>query len=151
MKLITLLFCVLCFTACKTDDDNGIDCDLFDPANRNLFIELVDGNGNNLIENNTFVADDIKVLFNGNTITNVVFNDVEGIENLIALSLIGEAGNNTFEIQLSSEITDTLILNLKAESQICGWTFFSLNSATYNDVLQTIEDFNGNYIISVIR
>ena len=58
---------------------------------------------------------------------------------------------NFFEIQLSNETTDTLVLNLKVESQICGWPFFTLNSATYNNVLRTLEDFNGNYLIRVIE
>ena len=82
-------------------------------------------------------------MFNDYTYTNVVFNDVEGIENLITLNLIGIDGDNTIKIQLSSEVTDTLILNLTAESEVCGWTFFSINSAIYNGVILTIEDFNG--------
>ena len=90
-------------------------------------------------------------MFNDYTYTNVVFNDVEGIENLITLNLIGIDGDNTIKIQLSSEVTDTLILNLTAESEVCGWTFFSINSAIYNGVILTIEDFNGNYLITPVK
>jgi len=124
---------------------------LFDPAISNLFIKLIDAEGNNLIKNETYIADDITVLFNESTYTNVVYNDVQGIENLIILNLIGIDGDNTVKINLSNDITDTLILNLTAESEVCGWTFFTLNSATYNDEIKTIEDFNGNYLISVVK
>ena len=98
-----MIFCNLCLCSCKTDDDNDIDCALFDPANSNLFIKLIDSDGNNLIENNTFIADDIKILFNGYTMTNVVYNKI-GQEKLIYFSLIGGAGNNTFEITVPDKL-----------------------------------------------
>lgn len=152
MKQPFLLFIILCIMAsCSKDEKETIDCALFDPAISNLFIKLVDAEGNNLIENETYIADDITVLFNDYLYTNVVFNDVEGIENLITLNVIGNDGDNTIKIQLSSEETDTLILNLTAESEICGWTFFSINSAIYNDIILTIEDFNGNYLITAVK
>lgn len=152
MKQPFLLFIILCIIAsCSKDEKETIDCALFDPAISNLFIKLVDAEGNNLIENETYIADDITVLFNDYLYTNVVFNDVEGIENLITLNVIGNDGDNTIKIQLSSEETDTLILNLTAESEICGWTFFSINSAIYNDIILTIEDFNGNYLITAVK
>ena len=152
MKQPFLLFIILCLMAsCSKDEKETIDCALFDPAISNLFIKLVDEEGNNLIENETYIADDITVLFNDYLYTNVVFNDVEGIENLITLNVIGNDGDNTIKIQLSSGETDTLILNLTAESEICGWTFFSINSAIYNDIILTIEDFNGNYLITAVK
>lgn len=152
MKQPFLLFIILCIMAsCSKDEKETIDCALFDPAISNLFIKLVDAEGNNLIENETYIADDITVLFNDYLYTNVVFNDVEGIENLITLNVIGKDGDNTIKIQLSSGETDTLILNLTAESEICGWTFFSINSAIYNDIILTIEDFNGNYLITAVK
>ncbi len=151
MKSFLIVFACLCLFSCKNDDEPEIDCALFDPFISNLSIKLIDSEGQNLIENNTYIADDITVLFNGNTYTNVVFNDVQGIENLITLNLIGLDGDNTLKINLSQEISDTLILNLTAESQICGWTFFTLNSANYNGVFQQIEDFNGNYLITVVK
>ncbi len=151
MKSYLILFCICCFISCKNDDKQEIDCALFDPFIPSLFIKLIDSDGNNLIENNTYKADEIKVLFNDYTYSNVVFNDVQGIENLIVLNLIGVDGENTLKIQLSNEVTDTLILNLTAESHICDWTFFKLNSAIYNGVLQELEDFNGNYLITVVK
>jgi hypothetical protein len=151
MKYLSIIICVLCLTSCKNNDKEEIDCALFDPAISNLFIKLIDAEGNNLIENETYIADDITVLFNESTYTNVVYNDVQGIENLIVLNLIGINGDNTIKINLSNDITDTLILNLTTESEVCGWTFFTLNSATYNDEIKTIEDFNGNYLITVLK
>ena len=149
MKYLSIIICVLCLTSCKNKEE--IDCALFDPAISNLFIKLIDAEGNNLIENETYIADDITVLFNESTYTNVIYNDVQGIENLIVLNLIGINGDNTIKINLSNDITDTLILNLTTESEVCGWTFFTLYSATYNDEIKTIEDFNGNYLITVLK
>jgi hypothetical protein len=151
MKYLYVIVCFLCLTSCKNDDKEDIDCALFDPAISSLFIKLVDSDGNNLIENETYKADDITVLFNNYTTTNVVFKDIPELNNLIALNIHGENGNNTFKIKLSENEIDTLILNLKAESSICNWTFFKLNSATYNGIVQTLEDFNGDYLITIIK
>lgn len=151
MKFFSILFCFLCLFSCKNDDKEDIDCALFDPAISNLFIKLVDSNGNNLIENEIYKADDITILLNNYTATNVVFKNIPELNNLIALNIHGENGNNTFKIKLSENETDTLVLNLTLESTICGFSFFKLNSATYNDKAQTIEDFNGNYLITVIK
>lgn len=151
MKFFLLLFCYISLFSCKNDDEPEIDCALYDPFISSLFIKLIDNEGQNLIENNTYIAEDITVSFNGYNYTNVVFNDVQGIENLINLNLIGVDGDNTVKINLSQEVTDSLILNLTAESQICGWTFITLNSATYNGALQELEDFNGNYLITVVK
>ncbi|MGZ0015535.1 hypothetical protein [Yeosuana sp. AK3] len=151
MKYFSLLVCFLCLFSCKNNDKEDIDCALFDPFIANLFVKLVDSEGNNLIENNTFIANNITILFNGNTFTNVVFTNVPGLENLMALNLIGVDGNNLFEIKLSDKETDTLIMNLTTESKVCGLTFFKLNSVTYNETFQTLENFNGNYMITVVK
>ena len=109
MKFFLFFFSFISLFSCKNDDEPEIDCALYDPFISRLFIKLVDGEGQNLIENNTYIADDITVLFNGYTYTNVVFNDVQGIENLITLSVIGIDGDNTLKIKLSEEVTDTLM------------------------------------------
>lgn len=145
-----MLFCFLLIWSCKTDKED-IDCALFDPAISSLFIKLVDTEGNNLIENETYIADDIVIRYNDSEFKNVVFKNVESLNNLIALNLIGVTGDNQFEIELSGEETDALVLNLTIESKICGYTFYKFNSATYNSILKTIEDFNGNYLITVIK
>ncbi|WP_372752790.1 hypothetical protein [Mariniflexile sp.] len=150
MKFLSIVFCCICLFSCK-DDKEEVDCSLLDFANPSLFIKLLDANGNNLIENKVYNSDDISIIFNGYTMTNVVIDNVESLENLIVLNLIGVEGNNIFEIKLSDTETDTLIMNLTVESKYCGWTFLKLNSVTYNDVIKTYEDFNGNFLITIIK
>ena len=138
-------------TACNNDDD--IDCALFDPIIQQIFIELVDEEGNNLIENGTFDRDEISVRFNDFVFTGVVF-DSEGIENLITLTLFGSNGDNTFFIDLSNTETDIMVTNLTQISETCGVSFFELNSITYNGEVQTVLDdgsFNGFPRIRVVR
>ena len=57
---MTILIGIL-FTSCSSDDDNGIDCSLFDPAFPELYIRLVDETGANLIENGTFDPENITI------------------------------------------------------------------------------------------
>lgn len=155
MKPFTLLFLsFLFFAACNNDDD--IDCPPIPattPIMNSLFIELVDEEGNNLIENDTFNGEEILIRFNGFEIRPVVFDDVPGIENLIIINLIGSEGDNTFEIQLSESEIDTLILNLTLipATMPCGSSFFTLNTANYNGIDQAIENFMDDSIITVVR
>lgn len=152
MKLFSFLFCLFCITSCATDYNNDIDCELFDPENFMLYIELVDSDGNNLIENDTFIADDVQIVFGDYTMTNVLYYNTFGKKNLIAFSLIGEVGDNTFNIQLSVEVTDTLLLNLKDGGQVCGWSFLLLNTVSYNGVPQTVKKFKGNnHLITIVK
>ena len=148
-----LLFPIILLNGCETDDD--INCALFDPAPQLFFIELLDNEGNNLIENGTFNANDIVVRFNDFEFTQVVFNEVEELQNLISISLLGDSGDNTYEIVLSETETDTLVLNLSVERQTCGARFFNLNTATYNEEPQTIIEDDpllfGASLIRVVR
>lgn len=152
MRLFTFSLCFFCLISCSTEDNNDIDCTLFDPENFVLYIELVDHDGNNLIENETYIADEIKIVFGDYTMNNVIYYDSSSKKNLIAFSLIGAVGDNTFKIQLSDELTDTLVLNLKDGGQVCGWSFLLLNTASYNGQLQTIKKFKGNnHLITVVK
>ncbi len=148
IKCFIALLYILLLQSCKTNDD--IICG--DPIQfGNAFINIVDNNGNNLIENGTFNSDDIKVTFNGYTHTRPFFENSLKFENLIFVTVVGEEGDNEFKVQLSDSISDNLFLNLNKEGFYgpCGSAFFTLDSATYNGVLQTIEDFDGDYLITV--
>lgn len=149
-KALFIFVLLLLINSCKNEDD-GIDCALFDPITKSLYINLVDSDDNNLIENETYNADDITILYNNNTFTNVFFNNIPGLENLIALNISGTQGDNTYEIQLSENLTYSLILDLTLESTVCDISFFTLNSVIYNDIIQTIEDFNGDYLITIVK
>jgi len=155
MKNLVLILAFLALFSCNNDDD-VIECALFDPIIQTFYVELIDNQGNNLFENGTFNSDDVVVSINGFDLSGVIFNDVPGIENIIVLSLFGQAGDSTYEIQLSDTITDTLVLNLVEDGEtVCNFTPLRVNAAIYNDVTQTIEDFDdvftGELIIRVVR
>lgn len=153
MRYYIALFCLLVLQSCKTNDD--IICDGDPIPLRIIFINLVDMNGNNLIENGTFDSDEIEVSFNGYSNTSPFFVNNPELENLIAVTVTGIVGNNAYEIKLSSSITDTLLLNLDSETLgtgPCSGTYFTINSASYNNVTQTVEDLNNwSYLITVFK
>ena len=138
--------------SCEDSQDSGIDCALYDPFLSNLIIELVNDQGDNLIANNTYLADEITVSDNGYTSTNVVFNNVPGLENVITLNLFGTSGDNTFMIHLSDTVSDTLVLNLSVDMSVCNIPLYTLNQATYNGEIQMVsQNDSGNYRITVVK
>lgn len=150
MKTIVTLLCFLILFSCK-DDKDEIDCSLIDIQVKMFLIKVVDSEGNNLIEDETYIANDISIIYNNNTITNVVIKNFEDYKNLIGLNIFGVEGENTFIIKLSEEEMDTLVLNLSFKEAYCGLRFYTLNSATYNNKSITFEDFHGNYLITVVK
>lgn len=153
MRVYHLLLALLILQSCKTNDD--VICN-FDPIPlKNVFIKLVDTNGNNLIENNTYIKSDIQVTFNGFTNTNPFFENIPKLKNLIAVTATGNEGDNNYEIKLSSTKTDTLILNLTENilgSESCPYSIFTVNTANYNGITQNLEDFySSDYLITVIK
>lgn len=140
--------------SCNTDDDDPIvACSLEIPVASNLYIELVNTAGENLIENGTYIPADITINNNGGTFTDVVFTEVPGIENFVAVGVFGNDGNNTYEINLSGTETDILLLNLTREEigDPCPQIVFGLNSAIYNDASKDIQDFGGDFLITVVK
>ncbi|MFH4966634.1 hypothetical protein V8G61_00400 [Gaetbulibacter sp. M240] len=138
--------------SCDDPKDEEIDCSLYDPFLSNLIIELVNDQGENLIANNTYLADEITVSFNGYISTNVVFNNVPGLENVITINLFGTSGDNTFMIHLSDTVSDTLVLNLSVDMSVCNIPLYTLNQATYNGEIQMVsQNDSGNYRITVAK
>lgn len=52
-KLYLLVILMPLLISCSNNDDDGVDCSLYDPAFPSLFLKMVDEAGNNLIENGT--------------------------------------------------------------------------------------------------
>jgi hypothetical protein len=150
---IYLLLCLLLFSCNSDESESEIICDFPGAITSNLFIELVNAQGENLIENGTYIPTDITIDFNGNTLTNVVFTKVEGLENFAYVGIFGEDGDNAFEINLSDTETDALVLNLTREeiSGPCAQFVFRLNSAGYNDELKEIQSYGGDFLITVVK
>jgi len=152
----TIILLALFIFSCSTDDNEAeIACSLLTPVSNNLYINLVNTQGENLIENDSYQADGISInnLSNGTTSTNLVLENVEGLENFITLGAIGQDGDNTFEINLSSTETDILILNLTVEriGGDCPQTIYKLNTAVYNGEAQQVQDYGGEPLITVVK
>lgn len=148
-----ILFSFFLFS-CQSDDDSPeIACTTVTSVFSNLFIELVNPEGQNLIENGTYIPANITIDSNGNTFTNVVFTNVEGLENFVAVGVSGNDGDNTFEIHLSDTETDILVLNVTAEEigGLCPQTVFALNTVMYNDASKETQDYGGDLLITVVK
>lgn len=153
MRVSVLLLAILILQACNTNDD--VTCDGDPIPLRLLFINLIDAEGTNLIEAGTLNYEDIEVEFNGFINPSPFFKNDPKFENLIIVTVVGNEGNNSYKIRLSNSETDTLILNLSEEalgSGPCSYSGFTINSASYNGIDQTVEDFDSwNYLITVTK
>ncbi len=144
MKRLLFVLLISVFS-CNDNDKEDLcfpDGVIVDPIVRNFFVELVSTDGENLIENGTFKSNEIVLRYKESKITGSVFENVEGLKNVITMNLFGDDGDNTFLIDLSMSVTDTLVLNLTKTVNECDIADFSLNSATYNGLVKTLLPFN---------
>lgn len=133
-KTVLLILTLFLFNSCTNNNQDEIDCRLFDPVIQHLLVELVDENGINLLENGTFDKETIKIRLNS---AEFQATKLDIFENSIAIQLL-EQGAKTYEIVLSETETDTLVLDLSIREQICGFQFYNLDKAIYNGEAQTI-------------
>lgn len=145
MKYLALLSFLL-LTSCS----ENLECD--DPIFRSLFINITDIDGNNLIDIGVIISDDIKVRLNDQEYSNVVFSDIGDINNLVVINLGGPEENLSYEIQLSQSRLDTLVLkqNRIEVADPCTVAFWTLDIASYNGIDIPIEDFNGDFLITMV-
>ena len=155
MKKILLLITLTVFLSCGEKDP----CEdvIIDILQQTLLIELVDSLGNNLIENNTYVADNIYVERDGYKNLPSVYSDESFIpdayRNLIFLTIYGtEKNENIWTVFLNNEETDTLKIDLKTEDVSCSVTFYEILNVSYNDINYDLIDLGNNtYKITVVK
>jgi len=150
MRFFTfLLISTLLLSSCNLDNDE-INCVLSNPVPEVFLIELVDADGNNLIENGTFNAEDITVTVDAETVGNGQF-----IPNVITIFENGGdlRNDSDYLITLAQGVQDVLRLNFTTGvDPNCGFTIYTATSATYNGTEQNIlESFTGGESISVVR
>jgi len=148
-----LLFSIGC------GDDDGIDCELFDPAVPVIQLTYVDSERNNLIANGTLDADRIRV-FNseGFQIEFVIplpsefeVNPENNPSNYTVILFSPFSESETYTIELSDMVTDVLTVTFVLNSVTCGFSFFEATSATYNGLDVTIvPDGFGNTAIEIV-
>tara|TARA_B110000977_G_C10920839_1_gene433034 strand:- start:153 stop:644 length:492 start_codon:yes stop_codon:yes gene_type:complete len=147
-KILTLFLIGILLTSCSNDDDNGIDCSLFDPAFPQLYIRLVDETGANLIENGTFDPENITV---EGDFANPDFRyippnefaepdaDIRKYDNTLFLFIANES---KFEYTINLDDSTSIILNFDARfaELPCEVSYFIPTKLIYNN--QNIESEN---------
>ncbi|MBD0823209.1 hypothetical protein [Aestuariibaculum marinum] len=152
MKISSLLLSLFILLSCNSDsDENGIDCSSITIVPPSILLKITNVTGDNLIENETFISNDITIEFNNDLYNNVVNQKVENLKNLINIPLYGFEIEREYKINLSETETDILNLNVSFQEGACGIKIATPNSATYNGNTVTIEDYNGNYLITVVK
>lgn len=148
---ITLCCALTILISCDKEDETfELDCSAVNGFTESFIIELVDSDGNNLIENGTYASEDITVLFNGANVGGVPIN--EDFNTIINFALQGE-GTVDYLVLLDEQTTDTLRLDLTIDSFLtCGGPDYTVNSASYNGEMQElIEGFAENSKIIVVK
>ena len=147
-KMFTLLLIGILVSNCSKNDDDGIDCSLFDPAFPELYIRLVDENGVNLIQNGTIDPENITV--EGN-FSNPGFryippseygepdSEIRKYDNTLFLFI---ANDSNFEYTINLDDSTSIILNFEAKfaELPCGVSYYIPTKLTYNN--QNIESEN---------
>lgn len=149
-KIILLIITVTIFMGCsKNEDEEEIDCSLYDPIFPSLYVRIVDSTGENLIDNGTIDPNNISVEgdFPGAGFQFVPENellnsdaDLRELDNSLRLFNPNES---TFQYTINlDDIDETIKINFTAElTRIpCDITFFKPIEGVYkNQALELRE------------
>jgi len=157
-KLWPLIFGFALLNSCEEDTDpcEGV---IDDVITQTLLIELLDENGNNLIENETYIANTIATERNGFITNPVVYDETQfanlpkELKNVIVVNIFGEENQeNIWSIILNEQETDILSIDLEIESTGCSGTFYNILAVEYNQEIRPVEDIGNNtYKIAIIK
>lgn len=143
------LFLAIIIISCSSNDDE-IDCSLLDIAPQLFFIEYTDEEGNNLLEDGTYVHEEIEVTVNG-----VVMGEVYTLnaKTFLIIYEYGQLQNNESEylIKLSPTETDIMQLDYSQKAGLCGTHIYTVERAVYNDEEMELENYSGNEKITVVK
>ncbi len=127
-KFVVFILSITFFGGCE--NNSRVDCSTVLCAQQVLSIELLDTEGVNLIANETYSLENIKVFKDSIQVSQLgnTMNDA------ILIAVFGEEGNNTYDIFLDASETDILELELSKNnpgSECCS-PLFTIEKATYN-------------------
>lgn len=149
MRKTFLLPIIFLFIACA--DDESVDCATLDVVTKNILVEVVDSEGNNLIQNGTYKAEEISVRLKNSQTCCIggVFEDVPGLETLISVQLLPET-ETFYIIELSNEEEGELVVNNELESSECFGMIPTAISATYNSTSLQSRDFDSDTLLFTV-
>lgn len=154
LPILAIIFTISC------NSENVEPCEglVLDEIAQTLYIELLDSNNNNLIENGTYNKEDISTLRNGFVANPVVYDESDifvpqELQNQIVVRVFGNEGDdNVVIIKLNDSEEDTLTMELKIESEGCSGRFYEIIEITYNGMAKEFTDLGeNNYRITVIK
>ncbi|EAQ50980.1 hypothetical protein [Leeuwenhoekiella blandensis] len=147
-KIFTLLLIGILVSSCSNDDDEGIDCSLFDPAFPEIYIRIVDETGANLLENGTIDPENITVegdfsnpgfRFNPPNEYAGPDSEIRKYDNTLSLYIPYES---EFDYIINLDESTTIVLEFEAKlaELPCDVSFFIPTKLTFNS--QNIESEN---------
>lgn len=161
MKRILTFFVIgLLVSGCSNNDENEINCSLFDPLFPELYLKLVDENGVNLIENGTFDPNNITV--EGN-FSNPGFRynpaheyaepdaDIRKYDHTLYLFIPRES---QFEYTINLNDTTSIVLAFEAElTEIpCDLSYFLPTKISFNnEVLELVQEESDLKFLTIVQ
>lgn len=149
MKVILLFFAICTIlSSCTNDDENEIDCRLFDPVFPSLYVSLIDENGENLFENGTINPDSLRVTgnfegagfdFNPANEFAVPDADIRKLDNTIGLAV---PNLETFQHTIFWSQNDSIVVDVTGElTKIpCNISYITPMNATYKGAQITLTE-----------
>ena len=138
-------------SSCESNDNDPCEGLILDVISQTLFIEVVNVDGVNLLENGTYDKNTISAEFDGTILTPLVFdgNEVpdlpEELRNVLGIPIFGENNQKTiWNIHLDENDQDILEINVEIESEGCSGTFYNILEIAYNGVIEEVTDIGNN-------
>ena len=158
-KVFVIILMGFLVFSCLSDDDDGIDCKLFDPAFPSLYIRIVDATGVNLIENGTIDSENITVQ---GDLANAGFRFVPADEFAVPDADIREFDNslnlyipNESSFQYSINLDDFETINLGFNAELtripCDITYFTPTSVTFNEEPIELTEMSSLQLLVIIE
>ena len=158
-KILLFIMIGVLLSNCSSDDNDGIDCALFDPEFPSLFIRIVDADGTNLIENGTIDPENISVQ---GDFPNAAFRfvpanefaaadaEVRELDNTLNLSIPNES---SFQYTVNLDDFETVKVDFNAElTRIpCDITYFTPTVATFNEEIIRLTELSSLQFLVVIE